>query len=904
MPDPITLTIVTAERPNRLAKRHTLVGQTHKKETCAALERGRINVVRLEHFSEFGPLLSGLQTNQALIFGEPTKVGADRIVTRNMMMRKPDSGAVARTKDEFRWPKGPGIMALDFDVPPGAEAKSRDELVQLLNTAIPETKRSPLFWLPSGSSHIFRISDDTDLTGLRGQRLYLFVMEGDDIPRIGKYIETWSWANGHGRIQISASGQMLLRMTWDTAMWQANRLDFAAGASTGPGLEQRYRDPAFIGPEDGMPLDSRKVVPDPSPEMLARAEEEKRLARRRAQPQAEEVREVWLRNRRAQFATEAAVDGYEPMLEQAVEHGLLSPDFHLVACPTGDTEYRTVTVRDCLADAAKWDGALTRDPLEPDYDGHRSTGKLYLTGRSPCLHSLAHGGRTYRLQTEFESHLVVAGDLDKATDITIDCMTRSQRFFNRGPALVAVDDRANVLALEEASLGYHISHHLKFQKPDRRGVPQNIDPPAAMLKQVLSLRHTRQLPSLETQATAPLMRPDGSIVDRPGFDPATGVFFAFDRALYDVIAAKPDEKAANEALNCLLTPFQHFVFADSASKSALLAMIFTAILRPILPTAPGFVITSPNVGDGKSLLMQTLAALGIGRTVGVFSPLGGHDDEEHRKRLYAIVEGGEHLAMIFDNVTEPQRSQTVAAFLTATAWSDRPLAVSRIGGGYPTRVLFGMTGRNVLIEGDLPRRMLVCRLAAHAETALLRTYDFDPLVAVLRDRPMLITAALTLLRAARQADAAKIACVPSFEDWDNMVRRTVRWCGEVLHPGYFLDPGLAFLEQVSHAQDALDQHEMLRILAECFGSEVFSAADIALRLREESQAHVRLADAFGELAKGRDKLSSKSIGRHLMKLRNLPSGDFVLRSRMGAKSQTWWIENICPDPVAPAGVPF
>ena len=55
------------------------------------------------------------------------------------------------------------------------------------------------------------------------------------------------------------------------------------------------------------------------------------------------------------------------------------------------------TVGQILNDRHQYHGRITRDPLEPDYDGGRPTGKLFLLDARPTLFSFAHGGRSFRL---------------------------------------------------------------------------------------------------------------------------------------------------------------------------------------------------------------------------------------------------------------------------------------------------------------------------------------------------------------------------------------------------------------------------------------------------------------------------------------------------------------------------
>ena len=96
-----------------------------------------------------------------------------------------------------------------------------------------------MLWWPSASSHICDAETGEDLTGLRGQRIYLMVREAGDIPRAGAVLVDRFWAAGHGRIAVSAAGAALERCPVDGSVWQPERLDFAAGAVCGEGLVQR-----------------------------------------------------------------------------------------------------------------------------------------------------------------------------------------------------------------------------------------------------------------------------------------------------------------------------------------------------------------------------------------------------------------------------------------------------------------------------------------------------------------------------------------------------------------------------------------------------------------------------------------------------------------------------------------
>jgi hypothetical protein len=240
----LSLSLITSK--DLLAKQAERQDGTLTLVPSAQLWRGKVDVCTFRDIAEFADFLPTLRTTQALMYGVPRDGRSSNIVTQAMLEQRPGlMNTIARTNRHFIWLRSSGIMFLDYDPPKGGEALSREALVAALRTAVPELASTPLLWWPSSSSHIHD-EEGRDLTGLRGQRLYLAVADATDIPRLGKQIETRLWAAGHGRFDISKSGALLARTLVDTSVWQPSRLDFAAGAHCGPGLSQRRGLPILI----------------------------------------------------------------------------------------------------------------------------------------------------------------------------------------------------------------------------------------------------------------------------------------------------------------------------------------------------------------------------------------------------------------------------------------------------------------------------------------------------------------------------------------------------------------------------------------------------------------------------------------------------------------------------------
>lgn len=183
-----------------------------------------------------------------------------------------------------------------------------------------------------------------------------------------------------------------------------------------------------------------------------------------------------------------------------------------------------------------------------------------------------------------------------------------------------------------------------------------------------------------------------------------------------------------------------------------------------LPAAPGFALDAPTPGTGKTLLARVLGALATGEAPPILSPVPSKNEEETRKRLFALVREGERI-VIWDNVYEPVGNPALDSFLTAPTFTDPVLGVSEMA-SLPNRALFVVTGNNVRFVGDTCRRILKARLDAKMERPYARRFSFCPLQYTLANRQRMVANALTILRAYIHAGRPRRAggSVASLED--------------------------------------------------------------------------------------------------------------------------------------------
>lgn len=891
---------LTSIQPSIVTKRFELSADgSLKRTTTAQVSHGRIECVQVEDLRSFGMYISELATSQALLYGVPLHWRSSDLVTQRMLDEQPEMDAIARTNRHFYYAKQPGILMLDYDPPSPEEALSKQELVKRLRDAVPELSTTALLWVPSASSHISKI-DGADITGLRGQRLYVAVTDASDIPRLSQQIVIRLWAGGEGRYDISKSGALLKRTIIDTSVWQPSRLDFAAGASLGEGLEQRRGMPELIAPENCDPefetsfFNSRALLPDANPEVCSRADAAMRVASELKRGPSQIKRRTFVAER-----IEARLGGHEEAEETimaAINDATLAQDFvlHLQDLNSKD-RLEMVTVGQVMADLDKYDGRVACDPIEPSYNSFSLTAKLYLRGKHANIFSLAHGGRNYRLVDGSAQIIVEAGGLSKAVGETLVAMEKSGKFLNLGDAVVTVRGHRPTL-LNADSMNYRLGQFIRFKKVKTiRGEDYlaSIDPPDKLGRQILNIgKYERPFPSLLGIIKGPFIRPDGSICDRPGFDPDTGTYGDFIDSDFPDVPAEPTMEECRAAHALIWSPFKEFELDDPASRTSLLCAILTSAIRAAIDRSPMFAAVASEHARGKTTILEALGMLAIGVRPSVMPPLNSSAEDEMRKRLTASLLPPAEPVLLIDNLEGFIGSTVLASFVTACSWSDRILGQSRIETELPNRALILLSGKSLQFKEELGRRTLAWTIKASSSASEKRTFSFCPVELMSKRRPEIIVAILTLMRAAHLAGPVSMQQVPSFPAWDKLVRQTVLWLSSNIAEDVYEDPLDLFREATEQSADRSEAYELLYAIRQWKGEETFFAADLAV---VASTAHMELQVLLEGLAGRRGAtFSSRSVGRYLHSMRNRPYADLVLRSSKNANMCEWRVECVEP----------
>jgi hypothetical protein len=242
-----------------------------------------------------------------------------------------------------------------------------------------------------------------------------------------------------------------------------------------------------------------------------------------------------------------------------------------------------------------------------------------------------------------------------------------------------------------------------------------------------------------------------------------------------------------------------------------------------------------------------------------------------RKLLLAIGLAGDP-AVLFDDVTGNFGSSSLDAALTAMEISGRLLGLNKTA-CVPMRTVFAITGNNLGFRGALGRRIVPCDIDARVENPEDRTgpspdtaFTHPNLLAwIAGERPRLVTACLTLLRAYIVAGRPKHEHAPkgSFEGWDALIRGALIWAGV----GDPLGGQARIREESDSDLDAL--RAGLAAWEGLFGSEHATAAEAIRRAASEKASLAAFATFAGV---DESRLDARRLGYALRRYRGRPLG--------------------------------
>ncbi|HCK82540.1 MAG TPA: hypothetical protein PK880_05810 [Candidatus Competibacter sp.] len=339
------------------------------------------------------------------------------------------------------------------------------------------------------------------------------------------------------------------------------------------------------------------------------------------------------------------------------------------------------------------------------------------------------------------------------------------------------DGNITIVPLDVDYLNDRLNRLIAWRKYSfRMGRTVTCNAPRPVASTLLSRSGAWNFKQLTGVITAPTLRPDGSLIERPGYDEATGLLFHADQA-FPPTPQTPSREDGRAALDYLVDEvLSGFDFAAAHDQAAALSALLTAAVRPSLRTAPLHAFSAPRPASGKSLLADCVALIVTGRpaTNMSFTP----DPDESRKRILTVLMGGDQVINL-DNIEGALEGDALCSVLTNESYTDRLLGTQRQGTA-PTCVTWLATGNNLTVAGDMTRRVILCNLDPKTDRPEERVFSRDLYRWIPANRPALIVAALTALRAyiAAGRPPQALRTLGSFEGWSGLIRASLVWLGE------------------------------------------------------------------------------------------------------------------------------
>jgi hypothetical protein len=405
--------------------------------------------------------------------------------------------------------------------------------------------------------------------------------------------------------------------------------------------------------------------------------------------------------------------------------------------------------------------------------------------------------------------------------------------------------------------------------------------------EMLLTRKQWRFPVLTGIINAPTLRPDGSLLDKPGYDEKTGLLFKPGETKFPSILKSPSMEDAAAAMELLQGLISTFPFKTEVDKAVALSGILTAVVRRSLRAAPVHAVSAPVAGSGKGMIVNIAAIISTGKRAPVIAQ--GRTEEETEKRLGAkLIEGAGVICI--DNCTLPLDGDFLCQVVTEESVNVRLLGKS-INVEVPANASLFATGQNLVVKGDMTRRVLMCAIDARTERPELRVFQNDPLKTALDNRGDLVVAALTIMRACHLANPDRKPPLGSFEKWSRWVRDALTWLK-------LPDP----CESIERIRTKDPERANLRAVISQWHTAIGTAAISVQQLIEKANSDDGLREVLVAVAGDKDGINSRRLGKYFAKIEDRDVTTFqgirarLTRDRETAAGIIWKVEEMRDEP--------
>ncbi len=426
-----------------------------------------------------------------------------------------------------------------------------------------------------------------------------------------------------------------------------------------------------------------------------------------------------------------------------------------------------------------------------------------------------------------------------------------------------------------------------------------IPPPNFLVTNILSLSEW-PFSYLKGIVTYPVLRKDGSLLSKPGYDEASGLYYHPSEDLnIPEIPEHPTREDAIKASKLIMEEvFVDFPFENEASKASALAGLLSPVVRSMIDGfVPMMLIDKPSPGTGASLLLEIISLIATGEVAEMRSPPG--TEEEWRKMITSALREGSNL-MFFDNIDATLKSPSLVRVLTSPKWAERLLGKSEMLSLKQGTNLYA-NGNRLAIGGDLSRR---CHLA-QMDAGMPRPWERNPSLFrhpnikgwVKENRGPLLAALLTMARAwveaGRPSGTEKV--LGSFQEWVEILGGILSYAGV----SGFLDNLETLYRETDEGNDQWQR--FFAIWHSIFGDRKVEAKEVVMYLDKADhdfsiEAPEEISKAMGGNKAGRVIRVAKALGKK-NKVRYTNGYMLIRHEDTSEKKKLWQLKKYDEAPV-------
>lgn len=486
------------------------------------------------------------------------------------------------------------------------------------------------------------------------------------------------------------------------------------------------------------------------------------------------------------------------------------------------------------------------------------------------------------------------GTNDPEIDFLDPDRSKDLQLFVRGGELVEIEhvrgSSPRILPIKRNSLRSLITTvcDLNDERMTKTGpVMVPMHPPEWLTPQVMEgagkmfRKHFR---SLSGVVTSPTFRPDGTLIQREGYDPATRLYYS-PSAQYPPIPEHPSPEEIQAAVAKIDDLLCDFPFASDDDKAAWYSMLFSLLARDhISGNVPLFAISANSPGCGKS----SLTDLALGIAYGYIATKSSYTNDVEMKKTILSMAMQRTPCVVLDNVATAIGGEGIEMALTAGKVQGRVLGRTEMSGEMELNTVWIATGNNLRFNGDCVRRVICCRLETNRyqpQNSSFKHVDIIP--RTIQSRTDYVVAVLTILRGFFAAGSPQLAGpIGSFESWSKTVRNAIIWAG-------IGDPGAT----QEHARVEDESEDTLRLLIEALESldpigEGLSAGELLSHSDDIIEPNQALLEAISNLC-GSNGRHPKSLSAAIRPYVKRP----VEGKRINVKIGKWKVKHYFVEPV-------